>query len=389
MVSLSFSKEVLSRLEDEKARAYSEDNIHKYRVIEALLLVGELDYSHSIDEIAHLTGVTSRTVYTWVKKFMAGGFKWLSRQWFRGRGAKSKLNQKQKDELYEIIVDGPEKCGFDSGIWNSPMVAELIWLKFGVKYNPCYLCRLLKKMGLSFQKAKFESDKTDEEEYEKARKEWIDITWPRILEDAKRENAIIMFGDEVSFAMWGSLSRTWAPVGKQPSVKTRGCRKGLKMFGAIEFRRGRFHFMESIAYTIKAKSLKQFKEEGMSAELLKKLKDLKNETYKNEEIYLSVLDQALGEQEVANYKETLLKYAKHEGAFNGETYKTFLQQLIDTSSSRIILIEDGAPYHNSKVVKEFIANQDQLSTERLPSFSPDVNTIEKLWKNAKRDATHC
>ncbi len=244
-------------------------------------------------------------------------------------------------------------------------------------------------MGLSFQKAKFESDKTDEEEYEKARKKWIEITWPRILEDAKRKNAIIMFGDEVSFAMWGSLSRTWAPIGKQPSVKTKGCRKGLKMFGAIEFRRGKFHFMESIAYTIKAKSLKQFKKEGISAELLEKLKDLKNETYKTEEIYLSVLNQALGEQEVANYKGALLKYARHEGKFNRETYTKFLRQLIDASSSRIILIEDGAPYHNSKVVKEFIANQDRLSTERLPSFSPDFNPIEKLWKNAKRDATHC
>jgi transposase len=26
--------------------------------------------------------------------------------------------------------------------------------------------------------------------------------------------------------------------------------------------------------------------------------------------------------------------------------------------------------------------------ERLPAFSPDLNPIEKLWKNTKRDATH-
>ena len=99
-----------------------------------------------------------------------------------------------------------------------------------MKYNPRYLCRLLKGIGISYQKAKFESDKTDDDEYKKARKEWEEKTWPKVLEEAKNNSAIILFGDEVSFAMWGSLSRTWAPIGKQPTVKTKGCRKGLKMF---------------------------------------------------------------------------------------------------------------------------------------------------------------
>ena len=29
-----------------------------------------------------------------------------------------------------------------------------------------------------------------------------------------------------------------------------------------------------------------------------------------------------------------------------------------------------------------------LFTYRLPSFSPDFNPIEKLWRNTKRNATH-
>jgi hypothetical protein len=69
-------------------------------------------------------------------------------------------------------------------------------------------------LELSFQKAKFVSDKAGEEEYERARNEWKEKTWPSILKAAKEKNAVIMFGDEASFAMWGSLSRTWAPTGK-------------------------------------------------------------------------------------------------------------------------------------------------------------------------------
>ena len=64
--------------------------------------------------------------------------------------------------------------------------------------------------------------------------------------------------------------------------------------------------------------------------------------------------------------------------------------MITETSSKVILVEDGAPYHGSQVVKDFVKdNSEKLYIERLPSFSPDFNPIEKLWKNTKRDATHC
>ena len=31
---------------------------------------------------------------------------------------------------------------------------------------------------------------------------------------------------------------------------------------------------------------------------------------------------------------------------------------------------------------------DRLFVERLPTYSPDKNPIEKLWKNTKKRATH-
>lgn len=112
-----------------------------------------------------------------------------------------------------MIVSGPEANGFECGVWNSALIAELILVKFRVKYNPRYLSTLFTKMGLSYQKARFISVRPDEEEYEKARKEWVDETWPKILKEAKDKKAVILFGDEVSFAMWGSegenLGTSW------------------------------------------------------------------------------------------------------------------------------------------------------------------------------------
>ncbi len=55
----------------------------------------------------------------------------------------------------------------------------------------------------------------------------------------------------------------------------------------------------------------------------------------------------------------------------------------------IMLIEDGAPYHNARVVTAFQqAHAHRLRLHRLPAFSPDKNPIEKLWNNTTRDATH-
>jgi transposase len=389
---ISFSKEINRELKSELAKAYTLNNVRLYRVVQALSYIGDKDCNFSFTKIASLLGVTRKTVASWFKKFVCGGLGWLRNDPFNftTRGRKARLNKEQKKELYKMIEAGPEASGFYSGLWNSAMIAELIFVKFGVKYNLRYLCSLLKKMGLSCQKAKFIPAKCDEEKYLAARKEWVEVTWPKLLNKAQKENAIILFGDEVSFAMWGSLGRTWAPTGKQPLVKTKGCRKGLKMFGAIEFKSGQFFYMESLAYKLTANSLKLFKEEGVANATLNKLKTLKGTAFENQNDYLKALAELIGEKAVKNDEALFLKYTETAGKFNGANYVEFLQKILAETSSKIILVEDGAPYHGSQVVKDYVKkNSQRLHIERLPSFSPDFNPIEKLWKNTKRDATHC
>lgn len=68
------------------------------------------------------------------------------------------MSKEQKDILYRIIVDGPEKYGFDCGIWNSAIIVEVIQREFHVTYNPRYLCALVGKMKLCYQKGVFVED---------------------------------------------------------------------------------------------------------------------------------------------------------------------------------------------------------------------------------------
>lgn len=389
---ISFGKQKLQKLENELKNACKTGNVRLYRVVQALIYIGDKNCNISFYQIANFLNVTRKTIYNWLMKFMCGGFKWLKNDPFNfsARGRRPRLNKDQKALLFEMVKEGPEKNGFYCGIWTCAMIEELIFVKFRVRYNPRYLSTFLKKMGLSYQKAKFIPAKCDEKDYIATRKKWLEITWPKILKKAKKENAIILFGDEVSFAMWGSLGRTWGVIGQQPEVKTKGCRKGLKMFGAIGFKQGEFIYMESLAYTIVPKALKLFKADGISEKWVNQIKVLKNQKFENKESYLNALEELIGKEAVKKHEVIWLKHTETAGKFNGENYVKFLQKIIDESTSKVILVEDGAPYHGSKVVKDYVEeHSEKIELERLPSFSPDFNPIEKLWKNTKRDATHC
>jgi transposase len=119
------------------------------------------------------------------------------------------------------------------------------------------------------------------------------------------------------------------------------------------------------------------------------LKIFKNEQYATQQLFLNALNAIADSQLITKYQSVILQHTETSGRFNGESYVEFLKQLLTYYKGKIILIEDGATYHGSNVVKDFkSANVTRLTIERLPAFSPDYNPIEKLWKNTKRDSTH-
>jgi transposase len=79
----------------------------------------------------------------------------------------------------------------------------------------------------------------------------------------------------------------------------------------------------------------------------------------------------------------------HEGRFNSETYATFLTEVLSKTRKHIILIQDGAKYHTSKAMRLFFEDKShRLTVFNLPSYSPDYNPIEKLWKKIKEKEIH-
>ncbi len=213
MISLFFPKPLKDKLRSLLTVARQTNDYRLYRLTQGLLWMAE---NRGMGEIARLFNVSRSTPYNWLKSFLRKGLNWVLKGAYSRQGRPAKLTKSQKKQLYKMIESGPECNGFDSGVWNTAMINELIFRQFGVRYNPRYLSSVLKKMGLSYQKAGFITDRTDEAEHEKARQKWLEVTWPAILKQAQKDRAVILFGDEVSFALWGSLSRTWAPVGNSP-----------------------------------------------------------------------------------------------------------------------------------------------------------------------------
>ena len=271
----------------------------------------------SVPRAARRVGVCAATVYNWLHAFIQQRF--ASLHYRKAPGRPAKLTPAQKQRLVALVEAGPAEAGYRTGCWNWALLQGLIQREFGVLYNPHYVAELLRNLGFSYQQARFVSDHLHEEQ----RREWLQETWPTLLAAARRTGALLLFGDEASFAQWGSLGYTWAKRGQQPLVKTGGRRKGYKVFGLIDYFTGR------------------------------------------------------------------LFWQGHTGRCNAESYGACLAGVLAQTTQPIILIQDGARYHTAAKTREcFAQHAPRLWVEPLPSYSPDYNPIEHLWRNIKRQNTH-
>ena len=313
-VSIRITTPTRKELEVTLRRAFQAGDLPLVKRVTALL---GLARGEPAAAVAAGVGVSRSSVYAWLHAFLLEGMSGLRVHWRGGRPPK--LTPTQRQRLAELIDAGPEAAGFPTGCWQALLIQQVIQREFGVSYNVHYLADLLHTLGFSFQKARFVSDHLDEV----ARATWLAYTFPAWRAQAAAAGGLLLFGDEASFAQWGSLGYTWARVGQQPVVKTTGRRKAYKVFGLIEYFSGR------------------------------------------------------------------LFYQGIEGKFDGQSSIAFLTGVLAQTPAPLFLVQDGAPYHRAGPVKAFFAaHRARLHVTQLPSYSPDYNPIEFLWRATKRTATH-
>jgi transposase len=135
---------------------------------------------------------------------------------------------------------------------------------------------------------------------------------------------VVLFGDEASFWLDGTLHQTWSRIGCQPRVETYGQRKTAHLFGAIELRNAKFSYQ--FADVFNGKTFFRF---------------------------LRMLVRRYGRQ------------------------KAFL--IIDNGPCHN-LCEEGKVWLRQ--------NRNRIQLFRLPPYSPEYNAIEGVWKTTRKLTTH-
>jgi transposase len=54
---------------------------------------------------------------------------------------------------------------------------------------------------------------------------------------------------------------------------------------------------------------------------------------------------------------------------------------------RVVVLIDNAPWHRGQPINEALRENPHLEFKRLPSYSPQLNPIERFWKKLRRRAT--
>jgi transposase len=77
--------------------------------------------------------------------------------------------------------------------------------------------------------------------------------------------------------------------------------------------------------------------------------------------------------------------------FNAQTFLWFLKKVLKTKrrGRKLIIVLDNARYHHAVMLKQWLSeNKKKLRLLFLPPYSPDLNSIERVWKVTRRKCTH-
>jgi len=133
-----------------------------------------LQEGKGVREVARLVGASPSSVSRWKQALEEGGTAALKAKPHPGRPPR--LRPEQKEQLEQVLLEGPLAAGFSTDLWTLARVAKVIERRFGVKYHPGHVWYILRDMGWSCQKPERRARERDEDAI--ARWRWED--WPRI-----------------------------------------------------------------------------------------------------------------------------------------------------------------------------------------------------------------
>jgi hypothetical protein len=150
---------------------------------------------------------------------------------------------------------------------------------------------------------------------------------------------VLLSQDEARFQMVPTLRATLGVKGHRPLVGTRDCKDVLYVFAVMNLASGVLH-----TNTLES---------------------------------LRAANRKSGESKTRRMQRAFADHLRHVG-----------RRYPADRFARVVVLIDNAPWHRGQPIDEAMAENRHLEFKRLPSYSPQLNPIERFWKVLRRRATH-
>jgi len=161
----------LKRLKTLRRQAQTEKAPRVALRLEAIMLSVQ---GQTTGRIAQGLQVDRTRVHAWIGAWNDYGDEGLLEGHRSGRPAE--LKAAQREHLSDILDSGPVAHGLNTGVWTSPLIAQIIEEEFAVRYHPGHVRRLLKQLNFSVQRPKTRLVQADP----KKQNRWIRYTHPNL-----------------------------------------------------------------------------------------------------------------------------------------------------------------------------------------------------------------
>jgi len=131
-------------------------------------------------EVARRVGVHRQSVSRWAQELEQGGKRALRKA--GGAGRRPRLHPEDLRGIEKGLKRGPEALGYETSLWTSWRVADLIERECGVKYHPSQAWRILRQLGWSCQRPVGRALERNEEKI----RQWKRERWPEIKKKPKK-----------------------------------------------------------------------------------------------------------------------------------------------------------------------------------------------------------
>ena len=136
--------------------------------------VSLLKRGHTYQAVARMVQSSISSVVRWMQSFRRRGKAGLKPRPTPGRPPQ--LQDRQKQELIELLKGGALRAGYATEMWTTRRVAEQIRKRWGIAYHPGHVWKILIALGWSCQKPERRATQRDPKKI----RQWKQREWPRI-----------------------------------------------------------------------------------------------------------------------------------------------------------------------------------------------------------------